>query len=309
MSSRASLVLVGALLSAPTAALGQGGGKDRSAQNAWVSSGRDELVSFERRLEDAVGRVSVPHAGILLGRTHASRGYRLPGYGVVFVLTPRSLPGEDPVFVMRRHSGRGETGVHAEPPGPHHGDEAHWVPERVEEFERKVLVLQHQAEARRRAAEEDMDRIVKDIRVRLELEDEQGSATRQEQEQNVSVRVDSPVPPDQAPPVVEELREPPWKFWLRLETDEERRSPDRIVEDVRSAVVGALDARAGAAAGLRGEEFVTVAVDFVPGDLFASHRQPSRTLIVRARQRDLEAHARGEMAREELHDRVEVIEY
>jgi hypothetical protein len=105
------------------------------------------------------------------------------------------------------------------------------------------------------------------------------------------------------------MHEPPWKFWLRVETDEERRSPDRIVEDVRSAVVGALDARAGAAAGLSGDEFVTVAVDFVPGDLFASDREPSRTLIVRVRQRDLEARAQGKMALEDLEDRVEVIEY
>jgi hypothetical protein len=73
--------------------------------------------------------------------------------------------------------------------------------------------------------------------------------------------------------------------------------------------MGALDARAGAAVGLRGDEFVTVAVDFVPGDLFASHRRPTRTLIVRARQRDLEARARGTIAPEELRARVEVIEY
>jgi hypothetical protein len=306
MSSRGSRALLGALLLAPTAALAQASGENRTTANEWMPPGREALTSFERRLEDAVGRVSVPYAGILLGRVHASRGYRLPGYGVLFVLTPRSLPGEDPVVVMRHHTGRDETGAHVVPPGPYAGGEAYWAPENVEELERKVLVLQHQAETRRRAAEEDMDRIVEDVRVRLERDEEHAPA--HEEHDDVRVRVDSTASRDEAP-LVEESREPPWKFWLRVETDEERRSPDRIVEDVRSAVVGALDARAGAAAGLSGEEFVTVAVDFVPGDLFASHREPSRTLIVRARQRDLEAHAQGKMAFEELRDRVEVIEY
>jgi hypothetical protein len=299
MSSRSPWTLLGALLLAPALAAGQ-------AENEWKASRRDEMESFERRLEDAVGRVSVPHAGILLGRANTSRGYRLPGYGVVFVLTPRSLPGEEPVFVVRRSAGPGGARVHVAPPGVHASDEPQGVPETVEELEREVLVLQHAAESRRRAAEEDMDRMVEDIRVRLEVEHERGSAPSGEHD--VKVRVDSHAPPPHAP-FVEEMPEPPWKFWLRVDTDEERRSPDRVVEDVRAAVMGALDARAGAAVGLRGDEFVTVAVDFVPGDLFASHRRPTRTLIVRARQRDLEARARGTIAPEELRDRVEVIEY
>ena len=81
------------------------------------------------------------------------------------------------------------------------------------------------------------------------------------------------------------------------------------MEDVRTAVIEALDARAGAAVGLGDDEFVTVAVDFVPGDFFASHRRPARTLIVRVRQGDLEARAAGALAPEELRERVEVIEY
>ncbi len=303
MSPRAVWTLLGALLLFPTLAAGQAGGEAREGDKEGTTSGRDEMESFERRLEDAVGRVSVPHAGILLGRANTSRGYRLPGYGIVFVLTPRSLPGEEPVFVVRRKAGRAGPGPQVEPHEHPGGGEWHWVPENVEELEREVLVLQHAAEARRRAAEEDMDRLVEDIRVRLEVEEERGSASSGRHD--VTVRVEGP--PDAGP--VEEMREPPWKFWLKVETDEERRSPDRVVEDVRSAVIGALDARAGAAVGLGADEFVTVAVDFVPGDLFASHRRPTRTVIVRARQRDLEARARGTIAPEELRDRVEVIEY
>ena len=56
----------------------------------------------------------MPHAGILLGRSRSSRGYRLPGYGIVFVLTPRALPGDENVFVVRRPHGHSGGPVHVE---------------------------------------------------------------------------------------------------------------------------------------------------------------------------------------------------
>jgi hypothetical protein len=297
--------LVAALLLVPALVAGEQGGEGRESENEWTASGREEMVSLERHLEEAVGRVSLPHAGILLGRANASRGYRLPGYGVVFVLSPRALPGDRPVFVVRRQSRRGGADVPVEQHVTHRGDELHWVPENVEELERQVLVLQHATEAQRRAAEEDMDRIVEDVRVRLEREE---GGSRPSREHDVTIHVDTRTPPPDALPV-EEQPEPPWKFWFQGETSGEERSPEGVVEDVRSAVIEALDSRSGAAVGLSAEEFVTVAVDFVPGDIFASHRRPTRTLIVRARQRDLEARARGRTTLEEFRARVEVIEY
>jgi hypothetical protein len=267
---------------------------------------RQGMESLERHLEEAVGQVSVPHAGILLGRAHSSRGYRLPGYGVFFVLTPRALPGEQPVFVFRTKARPRGPAVHIERHVTRPGDEQYWVPEDVEDFERRVLVLQHAAESRRRAAEKDMDRIVEDIRVRLEVEEEGGPAAAGEHD--VTVHVETPSSPAGAY-LVEEAPEPPWKYWFQAEASEEQRTPDGVVEDVRSAVVEALDARAGVAVGLSPDEFVAVAVDFVPGGVFVSHRQPTRTLIVRARQSDLEARARGAIGLEELRERVEILEY
>jgi len=264
------------------------------------------MASLERHLEDAVGQVSLPHAGILLGRANASRGYRLPGYGVVFVLTPRALLGGEAVFIVRGKGHRPGPGIRIERHVTHPGEGPHWEPERVEELERKVLVLQHAAEAQRRAAEEDLDRIVEDVRVRVEIKEAEPAP----EARDVTVRVETPggePPPDAV--FVPERPEPPWKFWFEAETSEEERSPDRVVEDVRSVLIEALDARSGAAVGLSADEFFTVAVDFVPGGFFASHRRPTRTLIVRARQRDLEARAAGEIAPEEFRTRVEVIEY
>jgi hypothetical protein len=82
-----------------------------------------------------------------------------------------------------------------------------------------------------------------------------------------------------------------------------------VVEDVRGAVITVLESRGSGIVGLEADEFVTVAVDFVPGGFFASHRRATRTLIVRARQKDLSDHARGRIDSNELRARVEVFEY
>jgi hypothetical protein len=102
---------------------------------------------------------------------------------------------------------------------------------------------------------------------------------------------------------------PPWKSWFGTEGPRDERAPDKVVADVRAALVQALESQSGRVPGLGADEFVTVAVDFVPGGFFASHARPAKTLVVRARVRDLEARARGALAPEELRRRVEVVEY
>ena len=52
-----------------------------------------------------------------------------------------------------------------------------------------------------------------------------------------------------------------------------------------------------------------MAVDFVPGGLFAAQARPQKTLVVTARVRDVDARARGAITLEELRRRVEVTEY
>jgi hypothetical protein len=303
---RTSMSLLPFVLSSLLVASGPCGAQDSraSGENAWTEApDRTAMEGLERELESAVSRVSMPHAGILLGRPSSSRGYRLPGYGVVYVLAPRALPGNKQIFVLRGQ-GPGPGQVHAQHRVTLPGRGPEWEPEHVEELERQVLVLQHEAETRRRAAEEDMERIFEGIRVHLEAGEE---AETEDRDVNSPTGA-QPLSPDAAP--LEEMSEPPWKFWFQAEKAErEERSPERVIAAVRSAVIDALDARAGAVAGLGADEWVTVAVDFVPGDLFSSHRRPTRTLIVRAREGDLAARAEGTLAAEELRNRVEVIEY
>jgi hypothetical protein len=279
------------LAAAPALVSAQASGTpEAGARPPWAGPRlRGEIRSLEIRLDRAVSRVSAPEPGVLLGRADSSRGYRLPGYGVVFVLAPRVLPGDKAVFLLRR-----PPDAHTALPAggsPLPGDERAWPPERVEEIERQVLILQDMTENERRAAEKDMERIMHDVRVRLASPPDAPDAPS---------APTAPTSPDQlALP-----ESPPWKFWFEVQTTGERRSPERLVADVRAAVIGVFESPSSRIVGVE-----AAAVDFVPGGVFAMPARPSRTLVLRVRQRDLDARARGALTPEDLRGRVEVTEY
>ena len=263
---------------------------------------REGLEALEAQLDRAVDRVSLPHAARLLGRGESARAYRLPGYGIVLVLTPRALPGESGHVYFLQHSSRPKARkyrVEAPPPG----NPATLVvdvedDEGVETFERQVLVLQHETEAARRAAEEDMERIVRDVRIRVAPPAPPAEAPGT-----------PPAPHAPPPPSAPEAVPPPWKFWFEAGTPSETRPPEAVIADVRASLIETLTAPAEAVVGMAGDERVSVAVDFVAGGLFAANARPGRTLVVSVRARDVAARARGSISVEELRRRVEVSEY
>ena len=289
-----------------------------SAQPAAKPVVREGLEALEAQLDRAVDRVSLPHAARLLGRAESARAYRLPGYGIVLVLTPRALPGESGrVYFLQRGSRPKARKYRVETPPP--GAPAAVVvdvedDEGVETFERQVLVLQHETEATRRAAEEEMERIVHDVRIRIAPPTPPAPAT-------------PTAPPAPAPPAAPEAPQPgepgpvawtpapplpappPWKFWFEPGTPSETRAPEAVIADVRASLIETLTAPTVAVAGLPGDERVSVAVDFVRGGLFAANARPGRTLVVSVRARDVAARARGSITAEELRRRVEVSEY
>jgi hypothetical protein len=265
---------------------------------------REELEAVEATIARAVDRVSLPHAARLLGRVESARGYRLPGYGVVLLLTPRTLPGGDgQIYVLRGAPKHRRLRVLTPAPG-----EAAPVAEEedIETFERQVLVLQQEAEAARRAAEEEMERIVRDVRVRVAPP----SAVHVEMVSPAQAP-EPPEPPEPPGPAEAPLpaAPPPWKFWFETGAPVENRSPERVIADVRGALVEALATGSVRVGGLAGDERVTVAVDFVPGGIFAAQARPEKTLVVSARAKDVDARARGAITKEELRKRVEVTEY
>jgi hypothetical protein len=101
---------------------------------------------------------------------------------------------------------------------------------------------------------------------------------------------------------------PPWRFWFDSEEQEEPRSPEIVVRDVRSAVTDVLENH-GPPLRLSPEEFVVVVVDFLPRSAFATRTRPARTLVVRVRKGELEDRAAGKLASDELRRRIEYSEY
>jgi hypothetical protein len=306
-SQRTPLALVAALLALVPASSAQ------PREGTGPVAAREGVEAFEARLARAVDRVSLPHAARLLGRAESARGYRLPGYGLVLVLTPRMLPGgEGQVYVLRRGEPKHRVRVESRPRST---GEPEWTAddEQVETFERQVLVLQHETEAARTAAEEEMERMVEDVRVRVappsRVQVEVHTAAPEPQAPPAPPQApDTPAPP--APPEAPlPPAPPPWKFWFETGAPEEKRTPEAVVADVRGAVIDALVAQGGQRVGLAGDERITVAVDFVPGGLFAAQARPEKTLVVSARVRDVDARTRGAITPEEFRRRVEVTEY
>ena len=303
----AQIALAAVLLALASPAVTQERGKPR------LTTPREGMEALEAHLARAVDRVSLPHAARLLGRVESARGYRLPGYGVVFVLTPRMLPGgEGQIYVL--HGGSPvHRRVRVVPRRPATDTAAAEADdEEIETFEKQVLVLQQETEAARRAAEEEMERIVRDVRVRVASPSEMHVEVQTDPElPEPPVAPTAPSAPTPPAPAVPPLppSPPPWKFWFENGTPDEKRDPEAVVADVRGAVIDALATHGVRLAGLGADERVTVTVDFVPGGTFAASARPEKTLVVSARVKDVDARARGAITPEELRKRVEVTEY
>jgi hypothetical protein len=333
---------------------------------------RESLERFEAQLDRAVGQVSRPATGVVLGRAESARGYHLPGYGAVFVLTPRVLPREGNVMAFRQRTspqvslhietrvegpggpdeeagarladhvrqvlgapknGEGSFPVRAVPPAD--GREA----DELLAIEQQVLDFQREAEEARQSAEREFERISRDLRVRLAPPPEpSGPGTvrpasaprapaglpgpnvpRAPASASAPEAPTIPAPPDEAPPgdapsppaamAVPPLPQPPpWRFWFDGGPPDAR-TPAKVIADVRAAVTASLEIAGAHLRGMAPDEYVTVAVDFVPAGVFVSQVRPARTLVVRARKRDLDARLLGQLSADELRRRVEVSEY
>jgi len=302
---------------------------------------RAELEAIQASVETAVARVSRP-AGLMFGRP--SRAYHLKGYGAVVVLAPRALPrirrqaAEGPqarafadVLVGLERSiedvrdpaerRRLEETLVALRNGWPPGQPLLIGAPRPRSAGRHpdIQSLQEEAEAFRREAERAMEKAEREVLVRLRLPAHALPAlapapppplTGPEPPSPALVPA-PPMPPAPhvevlGPPAVPVPPAPPgWPFWFGEEEGEDA-PPDRILSDVRRAIVSGLGAYRGELAQLRPDEFVVVAVDFVQG---VADRAGTRTVVARARKRDLVEHHAGRISADALRARVEFDEY
>jgi hypothetical protein len=78
---------------------------------------------------------------------------------------------------------------------------------------------------------------------------------------------------------------------------------------VKAAVSEAIEAAGGRLRSVRPEEFVVVAIDFVPQWDFGDGARADRTLVVRVRKKDLVDHESGKLGSEDLRKRIEYVQY
>lgn len=289
---------------------------------AETSDVRGELEALEALLDKAVSQVSRPRVGLLAGG-ESSRGYHLKGYGAVFVLAPRALPRPRKLFVVRDGSGRMRFGRDAEGLKGETQQLAPAAREReAEQRDRQLQVVvaeveafQREAEEARARAEEAFEEIAREMRVRLAPPPPAPVAppappapVAEPAPAPPPAPVAPPAPAPEAPPLPV-APPPPWRFWFEAQEPDDQRPPERLVGDVRAAVTNALESPAARLRSLGAEEYIVVAVDFVPGGIFAENARPERTLVVRVRRRDLEQRQAGRIAPEELRRRIEYLEY
>ncbi len=171
--------------------------------------------------------------------------------------------------------------------------------ERIRAAQEQARALQREAEQARHEAEADMQIVAEELQRRMGPE---------------ALAVEAPSA-GVAPPAADAetatnaaAPEPPWLFWLDDEEDTGR-TADAVIRDVSAAVTTALESQGTRLDALAMDEYVVVAVDFfgrVPTSAWAN---PHRTLVVRARKRELVERQAGRLTPQELRQRIEYEQY
>jgi len=280
---------------------------------------RREVERLERALDGAVRAVSRPRLARVVSVGGQCRSYRLPGYGHVFVLAPRSLPAGSMARVSARPGRIDAEEAALAAPAAAQGD----LQRRLELFRAQLvegtLDARHTAPAAEldevevRAVEDEaraLDREAENAREEAERALEQ--LTRELRRMRAAPLAAAPEPPPLAAPAPPApsvaAPAPPWRFWFQREADAApSASADQTVRDVRSVVVRVLTHEGPQLRSLGPEEQLVVAVDFIAPAGAAD--RPQRTLVVRARKGDLDSHAGGQLSSGELDQRIQILDY
>jgi hypothetical protein len=285
------------------------------------------METMEATLDRVVRQVSPASASPFFGATEASRAYHLPGYGTLFVIPPRALPRTGKLMIVRKEGPDGSVVEWTSDSAPDEAmeratSELRNEQQRIEKelevqtrsrsrrsrekelraIEEQVEALQREAQRTRQDAERAFERAVREVQLRLGPPD--GVAP-----------VAPPVPPAPPAPATQPAPPaplpppPPWRYWFDSENAEDERAPERVVADVKSAVAETLEAQGSRLRFLRPDEFIAVAVAFVPQWGFDGGARPETTLIIRVRKKDLDERGAGKIGPEELRKRFEIVEY
>jgi hypothetical protein len=312
-----------------------------AAPAAWAQgpapSPRPTLETLARHLESAVSRVS-PSAQSLTGGSETTQALHMAGLGVVIVLPARALPQQRRQLALRPRLREQATAPAAERPAARADQPAPrgvtLVPspaaalEQLQrELEQEMAIRAQMLEALQRAQQGDDRLLQRALELQVLAIREQAEAfrieverARERAENNLRVQLGTlqrpPVPP--APPGATAAAaapetpvaagpapppEPPWRAWVGT-AQEMAQLNQAMVEQVRDALVSALEAHGNELGGLAPEETVTVAVDFVGAPLGLRPRVRG-TLAVRALVSDVQAREAGKLSSADFRQRVQ----
>jgi len=243
--------------------------------------------------------------------------------------------------------GRAETVVVLPPPTATLvvGEDMEPGPLRLEDLQQELetrmveqMLALHEAEQSHGEQEREMARRmeaqVRELQARMEAVRRDVERARMEAERQVEMRLVPPAPPSPAVPgapaapdapiaprasaepdavLVPEAAPPPlapapWQMWFSIEEPADGRTGPAIVRDVKTAVTALLERQGAALHHLGPEEYVAVAVDFVSRPSTVG-RRAQKTLVVKARKRDLDERRAGRLGADELRSRIEYAEY
>jgi hypothetical protein len=276
---------------------------------------RRELAPLEQAFAEAVARVSQPAAVAGLGGAEACRGYRLPGFGTLFVVSPRYVPermsirrepsadlaradrelgkqiaGMEETLKTATDTDRKEalaTGIqkataHRQLLRQRHAEQQQLEAE-MQAFAQQVQAMHFEAEKARQQADQAMKMMTEQMGAPMEMQvgGDMGSAHAV----------------------------PPWVVWMQSARMEDRRTPEQVIEEVRTALMSVLETRGADAQSLDPNEVVAVAVDFFRSSAVGAPASPARTLVVRAPKHVLDAVKAGKLEVAEARKQFQVAEY
>jgi hypothetical protein len=176
-------------------------------------------------------------------------------------------------------------------------------------MEGQVLELQARMESVRREVEEARMEAERQVEMRLAFPpapaDVPGAPEAAAAPVAPAARPDAATPAVPAPPA---LPLAPWQYWFNADEPVDGRTEEALVRDVKAAVTALVEKRGAMLRQLAPEEYVTVAVDFVPRMSILGSRI-EKTLLVKVKKQDLDERRAGRLSADELRQRIEYAEY
>jgi len=189
----------------------------------------------------------------------------------------------------------------------HEQDMARGLEIQAREWQARIEAVRRDAERARAAAERQIEQRLADAPVAVSP-----AAPVAPPAPAAPVEV-SPPAPDSAPPVaappIPFPAPAPWQFWFRTEDPGDNRSGEAVVRDVKAAVTAIIEQQGASLHLLRPEEYVAVAVDFIPRGPLVPGDRVQKTLVIKVRKRDLDEHRAGRLAADALRQRFDYTEY